>query len=353
MEQVENSARMADIFHEVEDDLRRERLHAAWDKYGIVVLVLIVLIIGGTIGWLVYDKHRQDVAAEAGDRFYAALKLAEAGDHTGAAKAFADLAASAPVGYVVLASFQDAAQTLTAGDVTGAVARFDAIAGNASVEPVLRDLARLRAATALVDGGDRAAISGRLAPLIAGAGPWASAAREVDALAAFRAGDLAAARTAYQTLYDAQTTAPDQAQRAAMMIALINGAIGLPGAPPVTAPPPSATVPSVPMIPSVPLPAGDSPAAPAATFEAPSAVPPTDGPAAPSAGDTPAAAPASEAPAEAPAAAAPVEAPAAAPVDAPAAVAPADAPAASAAPAASTPAPAPATPAPATEESTQ
>lgn len=326
MEQVENSARMADIFHEVEDDLRRERLHAAWDKYGIVLLVVIVLIIGGTIGWLVYDKHRQDVAADAGDRFYAALKLAEAGDHTGAAKAFAELAASAPAGYAVLAGFQDAAQTLTAGDVTGAVARFDAIAGNTSVEPVLRDLARLRAATALVDGGDRAAISGRLAPLIAGSGPWANAAREVDALAAYKAGDLAAARTAYQALYDNQTAAPDQAQRAAMMIALINSAIGLPGAPPVTAPPaPAAAVPSVPMIPSVPLPAGDSPAAPAATFEAPAAIPPTD-------------------------------APTAAPADAPAAAAPADAPAASAQPAAPASAPAeptPAAPAPATEESTQ
>lgn len=349
MEQVENSARMADIFHEVEDDLRRERLHAAWDKYGIVLLVVIVLIIGGTIGWLVYDKHRQDVAADAGDRFYAALKLAEGGDHTGAAKAFAELAASAPAGYAVLAGFQDAAQTLTAGDVTGAVARFDAIAGNANVEPVLRDLARLRAATALVDGGDRAAISGRLAPLIAGSGPWANAAREVDALAAYKAGDLAAARTAYQALYDNQTTAPDQTQRAAMMIALINSAIGLPGAPPVTAPPaPAAAVPSVPMIPSVPLPAGDSPAAPApaATFEAPAAVPPTDTPVAAPAADVPTAAPA-----DAPAAAAPVDVPATA---SPAAPTASDTPAASAAPAASAPAdPTPAAPAPATEESTQ
>lgn len=232
---------MADIFNELEDDLRRERIRAAWDKYGLYVLLLAVLIVAGTAGWLVYDGHRKEAAAELGTRFYAALKLAESGDHAAAATAFADLASSAPAGYAALAGFQAAAQTLSAGDTAGAVAKFDALAGNSALDPVLRDLARLRAATALVDGSDRATVSGRLAPLIAGNGPFANSAREMDALAAFRAGDLPAARTGFQTILDSQTAPPDQAQRASVMISLINGTIG-----PAPAAAKPATVPAAP-----------------------------------------------------------------------------------------------------------
>ncbi len=225
-DQVENLARMADIFNELEEDLRRERIRAAWDKYGLYVLLLAVLIVVGTAGWLIYDGQRKESAAEMGNQFFAALKLAEAGDHAGAARAFADLSATAPAGYQALAGFQSAAQTISAGDVAAGVAKFDAIAASNSVAPVLRDLARLRAATALVDGDDRAAVAGRLAPLIAGNGPWANSAREMDALAAYRAGDLKAARTGFQAIFDSQTVPPDQAQRASVMISLINGTIG-------------------------------------------------------------------------------------------------------------------------------
>lgn len=247
MDQVENFARMADIFNELEDDIRRERIRAAWDKYGLYVLLLAVLIVAGTAGWLVYDGHRKETAAALGDRFFAALTLAEGGDHAGAATAFADLAATAPAGYAALAGFQAAAQTISAGDTAGGVARFDALAENAALDPVLRDLARLRAATALVDGGDRAVVSGRLAPLIAGKGPFANSAREIDALAAYRAGDLPAARTGFQTILDSQTAPADQAQRASVMVSLINGTIGqVPAPAPATVPAPASAAPAAP-----------------------------------------------------------------------------------------------------------
>ena len=247
MDQVENFARMADIFNELEDDIRRERFRAAWDKYGLFVILVAVLIVAGTAGWLIYDGHRKQMASEAGDRFYAALKLAEAGDHAGAAKAFSAVAADAPAGYQVLARFQSAAQTISSGDTASGVAQFDAIADDSAVQPMLRDLARLRAATALVEGDDRAAVSGRLAPLIAGAGPWANSAREMDALAAFRAGDLAAARTGFQALLNNANVPADQAQRASVMVSLINGSIGPEkAASPAAAPAPAAAKESTP-----------------------------------------------------------------------------------------------------------
>ena len=45
---------MTDIFQEVEQDLRRERYKKAWDRYGIYVIAVAVLIVVGTAGWRGY-----------------------------------------------------------------------------------------------------------------------------------------------------------------------------------------------------------------------------------------------------------------------------------------------------------
>ena len=78
---------MSDIFHEVDEDLRRDRAKALWDKYGIYVLglaVAIVVVTAGVRGWQYWQETR---AQASGDRYLAALRLiAEARyDDTGAA----------------------------------------------------------------------------------------------------------------------------------------------------------------------------------------------------------------------------------------------------------------------------
>ena len=41
---------MADIFDEVEDDLKRDRMQLLWSKYGKYVIVAAVLVIAGVAG---------------------------------------------------------------------------------------------------------------------------------------------------------------------------------------------------------------------------------------------------------------------------------------------------------------
>ena len=70
---------MADIFHEVDEEVRRERLQKLWDRYSIYIIALAVLIVAGIGAWRGYEWWQAKQAAAAGAQFEAALTLSEAG----------------------------------------------------------------------------------------------------------------------------------------------------------------------------------------------------------------------------------------------------------------------------------
>jgi len=94
---------VADIFHEVDEEVRRERLQKLWDRYSIYVIALAVLIVSAIGGWRGYEYWEAKKAAAAGAAFESALNLSEAGKHAEAESAFAKIAAEAPAGYRILA----------------------------------------------------------------------------------------------------------------------------------------------------------------------------------------------------------------------------------------------------------
>ena len=46
---------LADIFHEVDEEVRRERLQRLWERYSIHIIALAVLIVAGIGGWRGYE----------------------------------------------------------------------------------------------------------------------------------------------------------------------------------------------------------------------------------------------------------------------------------------------------------
>ena len=139
---------MSDVFREVDDDIRRERASEFWKRYGTIVIVVAALIVVGIGGWRLYDYWQDQRAAAFGDRYAAAIALAEAGDDEGARAAFAALAADSAGGYPVLARLATAAEQAKAGDVEGAAAAYRTVAAEA--DGPMADIARLRAAYLMV-----------------------------------------------------------------------------------------------------------------------------------------------------------------------------------------------------------
>ena len=70
---------MADIFHEVDEEVRRERLAQIWERYSWLIVGVCVLIVVGVGGWRGYDWYIARQAAIAGREFETAVTLSEQG----------------------------------------------------------------------------------------------------------------------------------------------------------------------------------------------------------------------------------------------------------------------------------
>ncbi len=193
---------MADIFDEVEEELRRDRAKVLWDKYGKIVIAVAVLIVLATSGNVYWRKYTESQRLENAQQFLAAQGLAEAGRQDEAINAFLALAADAGEGYALIARFRAAALKAQAGDVQGALADYAALAADSDLEPLYREFAVLMVVINEGEAGDPAALLEELEPLTAAGKPWRHTARELAAVQHLRLGDTEKARETLTELAD-------------------------------------------------------------------------------------------------------------------------------------------------------
>jgi hypothetical protein len=179
---------VSDIFSEVDEEVRRERLQKLWAQYGVYLIAACVLLVASVGGWRTYEWWEAKKAAEAGSAFQAAAMLSGEGKNKEAEEAFAKLAATGTSSYRILAKFREAAE-VGRHDPKAAVALYDQLAADGSLGRVLQDLATLRAGTLLVDTAPYSEIQQRLEPLTAPDRTFRHSARGMLALAAWRAND--------------------------------------------------------------------------------------------------------------------------------------------------------------------
>jgi hypothetical protein len=184
---------LADIFHEVDEEVRREQLKRLWDRYSGYLIAAAVLIVAAIGAWRGYEYWVAKRAAAAGAAYEAAASLSEQSKYTEAEAAFAKVAAEAPQGYRVLARMR-AAGALAQVKPAEAVKAYDEISADSSVGTIWQDLAAVRAGMLLVDTLSLADMRRRLDAAAESSRSFRHTARELLALSAWRNHDLAAAR---------------------------------------------------------------------------------------------------------------------------------------------------------------
>ena len=208
---------MADIFREVDEEVRTERAKELWRKYGAFAVgaaVLAVLAVGGFQLW----KHMQaEAAAEASQRLEQAASLAGEDKPGDAIAAFAALAAEGG-GAGLLARFGEAAELARQGDAESALARYEALAGDEDAAPVYRDLARLFRGMMELDAGRPEAA---IAAVEGFSGALRHSAAETMAAARAALGETTAAVAGFKALADDPEAPAGVRRRAAEMLAAL------------------------------------------------------------------------------------------------------------------------------------
>jgi hypothetical protein len=203
---------VSDIFHEVDEEVRREQLKKLWERYGAYVIAAAVLLVVAIGGWRGYQWWEAKKAAEAGAAFEAAAQLAADDKHQEAEVAFAKLAAEGTASYRVLAKLREAAEHAHR-DPKAAVAAYRTIIAAPDANPVLKELASIRAGYLMVDLSPFDEVKVLLEPLTAADRPFRHSARALLTLAAWRANDAAAIkRWSDMALADAETPVSTRGQ---------------------------------------------------------------------------------------------------------------------------------------------
>jgi hypothetical protein len=225
---------VSDIFREVEEDVRRERLEKLWKAYGNYAMVALVLLFAGIAGWQVWERHETAERQKVADAFIAAQRIS---NPQAAASTFADLAKTAPKGYAQVARLSQAGAMLASGQRDGAIDLYKQIAKDDS--GVIGSVARLRAAWALAENASRTELAELLKPLDQPGNAWRPNAREVLAYADYRAMDSKSALKKYSELASDPESPEGLRNRAEAMAAFLKngGAVNYGTVPADAAPP--------------------------------------------------------------------------------------------------------------------
>lgn len=189
---------MADIFQEVDEDLRRDKALAFWKKYQNHIIGFAIIAVVATAGFSGWRYYKQQKIEANGAAYLQAMQVLEK-DPKAAAAQFEALAKDGG-GFAVLARFQQANQALKDGDKPKAAAQFAAIAHDGAVDKALKDLAAVLGGLAWLDAGKAEDAAKLVEPLTGDGEPYRYSALEIQAQAALAGGDRAKAKKIYEQL---------------------------------------------------------------------------------------------------------------------------------------------------------
>jgi len=208
---------VADIFHEVEEDLRRDQAAALWKKYGNYIIggaLVLVLAVAAPWGWQEYSTRKQ---LQASADFLSAAATADAAQRDAALSRLASDGGT----YGVLSRFRLAESAIHAGDKARARNILGEIAKDGSADKPLRDLATIEAALLELEIGKPETAADLVKDLAKDGEPYRLSALEITGLAQLKGGDKAKAKATFEELKKAaETEAPNAGfgQRADQML---------------------------------------------------------------------------------------------------------------------------------------
>ena len=212
---------MADIFREVDEEVRKQKASELWRRYGTVVVAAAVLIVLGMMaykGWVYFQSLEREKLSES---FDAAVRLAEAGDSAQASNAFAALAEPDGDGYPLLAALEQANLLAEAGDVQAASAIWDEVAASEAAGPGFRGIATLLSVLHQLESGDPQTLRARLEPMASEGQTFRSGALELMAALALREGRKEEAADLYRAIADDLSAPSGLRARATQMLAAL------------------------------------------------------------------------------------------------------------------------------------
>lgn len=209
------------LFREVEEELRQERLKALWDKYGTMIVAGIcagVLVLGGVLYWRDWQVSKRQ---SMGDQYIEALRYSANGKNDEALKSLEELAKNGPAGYQQLSNLYIAGLKAEQGDLSEAQTLYKKVAEDPASDSILSEYAKLNLALLQLDGASYDQTKQLLSGFIVPGSAWRGIALETMALAALKSEKFEIAETHLKDIVNDKTTPVSLKRRAQILLDVI------------------------------------------------------------------------------------------------------------------------------------
>ena len=204
---------MSDIFQEIDEDLRQDKVARLWKAYGKYLVSLAIFIILAIAGYRFIEHINEENREQASELYELASEAGRTGDKKAAIELFSDERFNETIGYAIISKLKKATLAKSNNDPEGMAIVLKQIVTNEEIPSYLRNLARLK----LIASGSDNYIS-QLDALIEGDGPWKFLALELKGGMELEVGNLKEARSIFEELTIEANTPNNMRRRASEIL---------------------------------------------------------------------------------------------------------------------------------------
>ena len=204
---------MSDIFQEIDEDLRQDKVARLWKAYGKYLVSLAVFIILAIAGYRFIEHINEENREQASELYELASEAGRTGDKKAAIELFSDERFNETIGYAIISKLKKATLAKSNNDPEGMAIVLKEIVRNEEIPSYLRNLARLQ----LIASDSDKYIS-QLDALIEGDGPWKFLALELKGGMELEVGNLKEARSIFEELTIEADTPNNMRRRASEIL---------------------------------------------------------------------------------------------------------------------------------------
>jgi len=188
------------FLREVDENLRRDRARDFAKKYGKWLIVLVILFLIASGGWIYWQHYQRQQSEREVEELAEVYKTISSGNLTGAAQKLDQLSESDQSAVRASALFTRAALAIENQDLKLATAKYREAAADDDLAEPYRDMALIRQTALEFDSIKPEEVIARLQPLAKPGDPWFGSAGEMTAAAMLKQGKKAEAARLYAAI---------------------------------------------------------------------------------------------------------------------------------------------------------
>ena len=204
---------MSDIFQEIDEDLRQDKVARLWKAYGKYLVALAVFIILVIASYRFIEHKNEKNREQTSELYELASETGRSGDKKAAIELLSDEMFDENIGYSIISKLKKAALAKSNNDLEGTEIVLKEIITNKDIPLYLRDLARLKLFASDSDNN-----SSQLEVLIEEEGPCKFLALELKGGIQLEGGNLKEARSIFKELTDDSNTPNNLRRRASEIL---------------------------------------------------------------------------------------------------------------------------------------